>query len=88
MSKLVDVSTEEISLQIISFHHVVKDSYSHCCNSINEVCHVALKHKSIYPVVSDVAERLLIAPVPSVDCERGFSRQNLERQNLGTGCPQ
>ena len=38
---------------------------------------LAIKHKDLYPAACEAGERLLVAPVSTVDCERGFSKQNL-----------
>ncbi|XP_071121930.1 zinc finger protein 862-like [Mytilus edulis] len=80
--KLNDFESEEMLDQIVTFSHVVKSSYSHCSNSINDVCQVALKHKEVYPYVYRAAEKLLTVPVSSVECERGFSRQNIIKTKL------
>ncbi|CAC5363056.1 unnamed protein product [Mytilus coruscus] len=79
---LNDFENEEMLDQIVTFSHVVKSSYSHCSNSINDVCQVALKHKEVYPYVFKAAEKLLTVPVSSVECERGFSRQNIIKTKL------
>ncbi|KAK3097100.1 hypothetical protein FSP39_006345 [Pinctada imbricata] len=51
-------------------------------SSVRDICLFAIKRKVEYPSVSAVAERLLVAPVSAVDCERAFSRQNLIKTNL------
>ena len=38
---------------------------------------LAIKHKDLYPAACEAGEGLLVAPVSTVDCERGFSKQNL-----------
>ena len=38
---------------------------------------LALKNREVYPATAHVAERFLVAPVSTVDCERGFSKQNV-----------
>lgn len=41
------------------------------------MANLALRHADVYPAASEAAGRLLVAPVSTVECERGFSRQNL-----------
>ena len=42
-----------------------------------DVAQYGAKHDDEYPNVARAAKRLLVSPVSTVDCERGFSRQNL-----------
>lgn len=42
-----------------------------------DVAQYGAKHDEQYPSIATAARRLLISPVSTVDCERGFSRQNL-----------
>ena len=41
-----------------------------------DVAQYGAKHEDQYPNVAAATKRLLVAPVSTVDCERGFSRQN------------
>ena len=72
----------EMKEQIVTFSDIVKSSYNHCSNSVNDVCQIALKHSEMYPLVYKTAVKLLTVPVSSVECERGFSRQNLIKTKL------
>ena len=42
-----------------------------------DVAQYGAKHEEQYPNIAQAARRLLVSPVSTVDCERGFSRQNL-----------
>ena len=42
-----------------------------------DVAQYGAKHDEQYPNIAAAARRLLVSPVSTVDCERGFSRQNL-----------
>lgn len=42
-----------------------------------DVANLAIRKKDMYPAAGEAAERFLLAPVSTVDCERGFSKQNL-----------
>ena len=44
---------------------------------VKDMVNLAIKHKDLYPAACEAGERLLVAPVSTVDCERGFSKQNL-----------
>ena len=52
------------------------------------MCNLAIKNKETFPAVAEAAERLLVLPVSTADCERGFSKQNLVktclRNSMGT----
>jgi hypothetical protein len=50
--------------------------------SSGDVAQVAIRARASFPMVAAAAERLLVIPVSTVDCERGFSRQNLIKTNL------
>ena len=49
---------------------------------INSCCNFAIKHKESFPGSAELAERLLVAPVSTADCERGFSKQNIIKTKL------
>jgi len=51
-------------------------------NSFNDVLQLAIKSRERYPLIDGAAERLLVAPVSTMDCERGFSQQNLIKIDL------
>ena len=42
-----------------------------------DVAQYGAKHDEQYPTIAKAARRLLVSSVSTVDCERGFSRQNL-----------
>lgn len=42
-----------------------------------DVANLAIRKKDVYPAAGEAAERFLLAPISTVDCERGFSKQNL-----------
>ena len=42
-----------------------------------DVAQYGAKHGEQYPTIAKAARRLLVSPVSTVDCERGFSKQNL-----------
>ncbi len=46
------------------------------------MANLALKHSDVYPAAAEAAGRLLVAPVSTVDCERGFSKQNVVKTCL------
>lgn len=49
---------------------------------IPSVCNLALRNKESFPASAEAAERLLVAPVSTASCERGFSQQNLIKTRL------
>ena len=49
---------------------------------MRDVCNLAINNSDTFPATSEVAKRYLLAPVSTVDCERGFSRQNLVKTDI------
>ena len=49
---------------------------------INTCLNLAIRNKEVFPASAEAAERLLVMPISTVDCERGFSRQNLIKTAL------
>lgn len=45
--------------------------------TVTDVAQLGIRLMDIYPVVGVVCKRVLLLPVSTVDCERGFSKQNL-----------
>ena len=76
------VCEEEFREQYECFRNDVITNYSKVANDINSVCQIALRKRDMYGCVADVAYKLLCVPVSSVECERGFSVQNLVKTKL------
>lgn len=51
-------------------------------NDVDSVYQIALRKDDIYPCVAGIAHRHLCIPVSNVECERGFSIQNLIKTKL------
>ena len=39
-----------------------------------DVANLAIRHKEVYPAACEAVVRFLLAPVSTVECERGFSK--------------
>ena len=51
--------------------------------SMADICRLLiLKHRDTYPMLALLAAVALTVPMSSVDCERGFSRQNLIKTRI------
>lgn len=62
---------------IVGFHEYVRHVGSSAgLTSVKDVAQFSCRHSSVYPVVGYLGRRLLVLLVSTVDCERGFSRQN------------
>lgn len=61
----------------VNFAHSSIDKGSKSVSCVKDMINLALKHKDLYPATAEAGERLLVAPVSTADCERGFSKQNL-----------
>lgn len=57
-------------------------SGSKTVSSVKDVAQIAVKQICSYPSLGLLAKRLLVLPVSTVDCERGFSKQNLIKTDL------
>ncbi len=57
-------------------------SYSQSCHTVDDVVQISFRLKESVPIVCELAVILLTVPVSSVECERGFSRQNLIKTKL------
>jgi hypothetical protein len=51
-------------------------------SSVKDLVQLAVRSSTTYPAVSVAAEHLLVSPVSTVDCERGFSRMNLIKTDV------
>ena len=51
-------------------------------SSAKDLVQLAVRSSTTYPAVSVTAERLLVSPVSTVDCERGSSRMNLIKRDV------
>ena len=49
---------------------------------INTCLNLAIRNKEVFHASAEAAEHLLVMPISTVDCERGFSRQNLIKTAL------
>ncbi|KAJ8303737.1 hypothetical protein KUTeg_018660 [Tegillarca granosa] len=66
--------------ELSSFNGYVKvqvNKNSESVNSVKDVAQLGLKLLDIFPVVGIMCKRFLTLAVSTVDCESGFSRQNL-----------
>ncbi|XP_052223995.1 uncharacterized protein LOC127839652 [Dreissena polymorpha] len=61
----------------MNFMQSLVDSGNKIVGNSRDSANLAIKKKDVYPAAAEAAERLLVAPVSTVDCERGFSKQNL-----------
>ncbi|KAJ8313839.1 hypothetical protein KUTeg_008400 [Tegillarca granosa] len=73
---------DDVKEEIVSFCHQIVENHGKIANSVNDVCQLAIKQGSNFPIVKDIAMRFLCLPVSSVECERGFSKQNLIKTKL------
>ncbi|KAK3611275.1 hypothetical protein CHS0354_004924 [Potamilus streckersoni] len=49
---------------------------------IQDLIQLALRSRATYPCASVAAESLLVSPITTVDCERGFSKKNLIKSDI------
>lgn len=68
--------SDELDLFLGYAHTLVRDG-NKSVKSSKDLANLAIRKKDVYPVAAEAAERFLVVPVSTVDCERGFSKQNL-----------
>ena len=64
-------------LSFLEFAHTSHASGSKTVKSSRDMVNLAFKHRDVYAAAAEAAVRFLVAPVSTVDCERGFSKQNV-----------
>ena len=67
---------EELELFLAYLDPLIKNG-NKCVARAKDVASLAIRKMGVFTASSEVASRFLVAPVSTVDCERGFSRQNL-----------
>ena len=77
----VEGKRDELSC-FLNFAHASHDNGNKSVVSSRDMANLALRHKDVYPAASEAAGRLLVAPVSTVECERGFSKQNIIKTSL------
>lgn len=76
-------NSEDLCSEVVGFHEFVRHVGSSAgLTSVKDIAQFSFRHSSLYPVVGYLGRRLLVLPVSTVDCERGFSRQNLINTDL------
>ena len=74
------LKTEGCEEEMKSFIRLVGkkvDNGHQTLQTTKDVAQFAAKNEEQFPNVATAAKRLLVSPVSTIDCERGFSRQNL-----------
>jgi len=71
------------SSEFDTFKRLVVSNFRLVADSVQELCKLTmLSHAESFPGMATLASVALTVPVHSVDCERGFSRQNLVKTKL------
>ncbi|XP_053388248.1 zinc finger protein 862-like [Mercenaria mercenaria] len=72
----LECSIDDVDMFLRFAHSLIKEGNT-SVKSPRDVANLAIRKKDVYPTAAEAAERFLLAPVSTVDCERGFSKQNL-----------
>ncbi|XP_053386200.1 uncharacterized protein LOC128550685 [Mercenaria mercenaria] len=72
----LECSIDDVDMFFRFAHSLIKEG-NKSVKSPRDVANLAIRKKDVYPSAAEAAERFLLAPVSTVDCERGFSKQNL-----------
>lgn len=76
-------NSEDLFSEVVGFQEYVRHVGSSAgLTSVKDIAHFSVRHSSVYQVIGYLGRRLLVLPVSNVDCERGFSRQNLIKTDL------
>ncbi|KAJ8307526.1 hypothetical protein KUTeg_015610 [Tegillarca granosa] len=81
-SKCKESEVSDNLRSFVSYAKTVLDQNGKVYGSVSDMVQLAIRCKSTYPSVAMAAERLLVSPVSTVDCERGFSRVNIIKTDL------
>ena len=74
---------QSLRLEVVGFHEFVRHSGSNIgLSTVKGLTQFGIRHSELFPVVGFIGKRMLILPVSTVDCERGFSKQNLIKTDL------
>jgi hypothetical protein len=77
----ISVVSQEL-VGFISYSSVQVSRSPKLFSSVKDLVQLAVRSSTTYPAVSVAAEHLLVSPVSTVDCERGFSRMNLIKTDV------
>jgi len=77
----ISVVSQEL-VGFISYASVQVSRSPKLFSSVKDLVQLAVRSSTTYPAVSVAAECLLVSPVSTVDCERGFSRMNLIKTDV------
>ncbi|KAJ8321756.1 hypothetical protein KUTeg_000227 [Tegillarca granosa] len=81
--KSVSIKESDLESELIGFHGYIRGmGCSKSISTVRDVAQIAVRQICSYPVVGMLAKRLLVLPVSTVDCERGFSKQNIIKTDL------
>lgn len=81
-SKCKESEVSDNLRSFVSYAKTVLDQNGKVYGSVSDMVQLAIRCKSTYPSVAMAAECLLVSPVSTVDCERGFSRVNIIKTDL------
>ena len=73
-------------LSFLEFAHTSHASGNKSVTSSRDMVNLAIKHRDVYAAAAEAAVRFLVAPVSTVDCERGFSGGSVSRMSLKPAC--
>ncbi|KAH3870269.1 hypothetical protein DPMN_033451 [Dreissena polymorpha] len=79
------VGIEGSQSELLCFANFARASHNSGNKSVTDIhsaANLAIKNVNSYPASAEAAKRLLVSPVSTVDCERGFSRQNVIKTDL------
>ncbi|KAH3832942.1 hypothetical protein DPMN_106238 [Dreissena polymorpha] len=79
------VGIEGSQSELLCFANFTRASHNSGNKSVTDIhsaANLAIKNVHSYPASAEAATRLLVSPVSTVDCERGFSRQNVIKTDL------
>ncbi|KAH3741243.1 hypothetical protein DPMN_047964 [Dreissena polymorpha] len=79
------VGIEGSQSELLCFANFTKASHNSGNKSVTDIhsaANLAIKSVHSYTASAEAAKRLLVSPVSTVDCERGFSRQNVIKTDL------
>nr|XP_022317923.1 zinc finger protein 862-like [Crassostrea virginica] len=69
---------QSLRSEVVGFHEFVRHSGSSTgLSTVKDLAQFGIRYSDLFPVVGFIGRRMLVLPVSTVDCGRGFSKQNL-----------
>ena len=70
------IGMEGYRSELVNFADYAREYHGNGNQSVKDInicLNLAIRNKEVFPASAEAAERLLVMPISTIDCERGFS---------------